>query len=97
MQPSIFTGVEGEDILSWLNKFEFIVANNDWTEEKQGCSIPLYLDKAALFYYNSMPEQRKTNKQLVKPALKTQYHSPSKQCKLRSELYALTQTGRLSS
>ena len=26
MQPLIFTGVEGEDILTWLNKFEFIVA-----------------------------------------------------------------------
>ena len=44
MQPSIFTGAEGEDILSWLNKFELIAAKNKWTEEKQDCSIPLYLD-----------------------------------------------------
>ena len=29
MQPSIFTGVEGEEMLSCLNKFELIVANNN--------------------------------------------------------------------
>ena len=29
MQPSIFTGVEGKDMLSCLNKFELIVANNN--------------------------------------------------------------------
>ena len=45
VQASIFAVAKGEDILSWLNKFDLIAAINNWTEEKQGHSTPLYLDK----------------------------------------------------
>ena len=76
MHPSIFTGVEGEDTFSSLNKFEFIAAINNWNEEKEGLSIALYLDKPTLIYYNSLPEQTKVNQQLVKQALRTQCCSP---------------------
>ena len=86
IQTLIFTGTEGEDILSWLKKFELTVANNKQTEEKQGLPIPLYLDKSALFYYNLLPEQTKANQQLVNETLRMQDHSPSKQWQLRSEL-----------
>lgn len=87
---------EGEDILSRLNKFKLIATNNNWTKEKQDCSIPLYLDKSALIYCNSLPEQATANQQFVKQALRTQYHSSSKQWQLCSELYALTQIRTLS-
>ena len=96
IQPSIFTGAEGEDILSWLNKFELIAANSNWNDEKQGRSVPMYLDKSELIYYNSLPEQTKANQQLVKQTLRIQYHSPINQCQLRSELYVLALTGTLS-
>lgn len=38
----------------------------------------------------------KSKPELVKQALRTQNHSPGKQWQLRSKLYALTQTGKLS-
>ena len=47
-QLSIFTGVEGEDILSSLNKSELIAPNNNWNEEKEDLSIVLYLEKSTL-------------------------------------------------
>ena len=75
MQRSIFSEAEGEDILSWLNKFEFIASNNNLTEKKQGCLISMYLDKPTLIYYNSLREQTKASQQLVKQAFRTQDHS----------------------
>ena len=76
MHPSIFTGAEGEDTFSSLNKFELIAAINNWNEEKEGLSIALYLDKPTLIYYKSLPEQTKANQQLVKQALRTRCCSP---------------------
>ena len=46
MQPLIYSGVEGEDILYWLNNIELIAPNNNSTEEKKSRSISLYLDKS---------------------------------------------------
>ena len=96
MHPSIFTGMEGEDIFSPLNKFELLAAINNWNEEKEGLSIAMYLDKPTIIYYNSLPEETNTNQQLVKQALRTRYRRPGQQWQLHSELYALTQTGTLS-
>ena len=49
-----------------MNKSELIADNNNWVKEKQDHSMPLYLNK-------------KQNKQLVKEALRTQYHSTDEQ------------------
>ena len=62
VQSPIFTGAEAKDILSWWNK-------------TQGQSIPLYLYKFALVFCNLLPVKTKSNQQLVKQALATQYHS----------------------
>ena len=45
-----------------------MATNNNWSEERQGRSIPLYLDKSALFYFNSFPEQTESNQRLLKQA-----------------------------
>ena len=47
---------------------QIMAANNNWSEERQGRSIPLYLDKSALFYFNSFPEQTESNQRLLKQA-----------------------------
>ena len=50
--------------------FQIMATNNNWSEERQGRSIPLYLDKSALFYFNSFPEQTESNQRLLKQALR---------------------------
>ena len=61
MQPSIFSEAEGEDILSWLNKFEFIAANNNLIKEKQGCLISMYFDKPTLSTKNAIYKEQIKN------------------------------------
>ena len=96
MHPKVFTGTEGEDIIIWLDKFERIARNNRWNEEKQAHSIPLYLDKTALIFYENLQAETKANQQLVKDALRAQYHSQDRKWRLRSDLYAVTQKGSLT-
>ena len=96
MQPKVFTGSEKEDIITWIESYDRIAQDNGWNEEKQRRKIPLYLDKSALLYYNSLPDATKENQQLVKEALRRQYHSQDRQWRLRSELHTLTQTSTLT-
>ena len=47
---------------------QIMATNNNWSEERQGRSIPLYLDKSARFYFNSFPEQTESKQRLLKQA-----------------------------
>ena len=79
MQSSVFTGAEGEDVLSWLNKFEITAASNNWDEGKQCRSISLYFDKSALFCYTNCQNKKEiANQHLLKQSLKTRIHNPGK-------------------
>ena len=61
MQLSIFNGGERKYKLRWMNKFEFIAAHNNWSDETQGRSRTSYLEKSTLIYYSLIPEQTKAN------------------------------------
>ena len=61
MQLSIFHRAEQKYKLCWMNKFEFIAAHNNGSEETQGCFRTSYLENSTLIYYNLIPEQTKAN------------------------------------
>lgn len=96
MKPEVFTGNKGKHIITWIDQFESITVNNAWDEAKQCRTIPLYLAKSALLSYNNLPEVTKNNQELVKDVLRRQYHREDRQWRVRSDLYALTQTGTLT-
>ena len=96
VQPSKFGGQEGESIIDWLNNYDRIAACNKWEEEKQTQALPLYLDKSALIYYESLPDGIKQNQVLLKEAFKKQYNSVDRQWALKTKLYAHKQEDSLS-
>ena len=61
IQLSIFHRAEQKYKLCWMNKFEFIAAHNNGSEETQGRFRTSYLEKSTLIYYNLIPEQTKAN------------------------------------
>ena len=61
MQLSIFHRAEQKYKLCWMNKFEFIAAHKNGSEETQGRFRTSYLEKSTLIYYNLIPEQTKAN------------------------------------
>ena len=81
MKPEVFTGNKGKHIITWIDQFESITVN---------------LAKSALLSYNNLPEATKNNQELVKDVLRRQYHREDRQWRVRSDLYALTQTGTLT-
>ena len=69
IHPTPFTGTVANNILDWLENFDRIAAHNVWNDQKQLQVIPVYLKDTALNFYCSLPEQTKTDINLLKAAL----------------------------
>ena len=70
IHPTPFTGTTANNIfLDWIESFDRIAAHNVWNDQKQLQVIPVYLKDAALNFYRSLPEQTKTDINLLKAAL----------------------------
>ena len=73
--PTPFTGTAADNILDWLENFNQTAAHNVWNDQKQLQVIPVYLEDTALNFYRSLLDQTKTDKHLLKSALRGRYHT----------------------
>ena len=55
--------------IDWLENFDRIAVQNVWNDQKQLQIIPVYLKDTALNFYHSLPDQIKTDINLLKAAL----------------------------
>ena len=74
IRPTLFTGTVADNILDWLENFGGITAHNVWNDQKQLQVILVYLKDTALNFYHSLPDQTKTDINLLKAALRDRYH-----------------------
>ena len=65
IHPSPFTGTTA-DILNRLENFDRISAHNVWNDQKQLQVIPVYLKDTAFNFSRSLPDQTKTDINLLK-------------------------------
>ena len=75
IHPNPFMGTAADNILDWLANFDRIAAHNVWNDQKQLQVIPIYLKDTALNFYCSLPDQAKTDINLLKDALRDCYHT----------------------
>ena len=73
IHPTPFTGTATNNILDWLENFGRIAAHSIWNDQKQLQVIPVYLKDTALNFCGSLPEQTKTDINLLKAALRDRY------------------------
>ena len=57
LKPPTFSGKEKECIIDWITKFERTATHNEWDDDKQLTTLPLYLADGALVYYNNLDGQ----------------------------------------
>ena len=91
IHPTPFTGTVANNILDWLENFDRIAAHNVWNDQKQLQVIPVYLKDTALNFYRSLPEQTKTDINLLKAALRYCYHTQDRLYGMRVKLHELRQ------
>ena len=96
IHPTPFTGTTANNIfLDWIESFDRIAAHNVWNDQKQLQVIPVYLKDAALNFYRSLPEQTKTDINLLKAALRDRYHTQDRLYDMRAKLRELRQGSSL--
>ena len=95
IHPTPFTGTVANNILDWLENFDRIAAHNVWNDQKQLQVIPVYLKDTALNFYCSLPEQTKTDINLLKAALRDRYHTQDRLYGMRVKLHELRQGSSL--
>ena len=93
--PAVFTGTAANNILDWLENFDRIASRNVWNDQKQLQVIPVYLKDTALNFYRSLPEQTKTDINLLKAALRDRYHTQDRLYNMRVKLHELRQGSSL--
>ena len=92
IHPTPFTGTTANNIfLDWIESFDRIAAHNVWNDQKQLQVIPVYLKNGALNFYRSLPEQTKTDVNLLKAALRDRYHTQDRLYDMRVKLHELRQ------
>ena len=67
--PTPLPGTAIDNILDWLENFDHVAVQNVWNDQKQLQIIPVYLKDTALNFYHSLPDQIKTDINLLKAAL----------------------------
>ena len=92
--PTPFTGTAA-DILDWLENFDQIAAQNVWNDQKQLQLIPVYLKDTAWNFYPSLPDQMKTDINLLKAALRDRYHTQDQLYDVHVKLHELRQGSSL--
>ena len=96
IHPTPFTGTTANNIfLDWIESFDRIAAHNVWNDQKQLQVIPVYLKNGALNFYRSLPEQTKTDVNLLKAALRDRYHTQDRLHDMRAKLRELRQGSSL--
>ena len=95
IHPTPFTGTAADNILDWLENFDRIAARNVWNDQKQLQVIPVYLKDTALNFYHSLPDQAKTDINLLKANLRDRYHTQDQLCDMRVKLHELRQGSSL--
>ena len=75
MYPIPFTGTTADNILDWLENFDRTAARNVWNDQKQLQVILAYLKDTVMNFYRSLPDQTKTDINLLKAALRGRYHT----------------------
>ena len=96
IHPTPFTGTTANNIfLDWIESFDRIAAHNVWNDQKQLQVIPVYLKNGALNFYRSLPEQTKTDVNLLKAALRDRYHTQDRLYDMRVKLHELRQGSSL--
>ena len=95
IHPTPFTGTVANNILDWLENFDRIAAHNVWNDQKQLQVIPVYLKDTALTFYCSLPEQTKTDINLLKATLRDRYHTQDRLYGMRVKLHELRQGSSL--
>ena len=91
IHPTLFTGTAADNILDWLENLDRIAAHNVWNDQKQLQVILVYLKDTALNFYRSLPEQTKTDINLLKAALRDRYHTQDRLYNMRVKLHELWQ------
>ena len=95
IHPTPFTGTATDNILDWIKNFDRIAAHNVWNDQKQLQVIPVNLKDTALNFYCSLPEQTKTDINLLKAALRDRYHTQDRLFNMRVKLHKLRQGSSL--
>ena len=95
IHPTLFTGTAADNILDWLENLDRIAAHNVWNDQKQLQVIPVYLKDTALTFYCSLPEQTKTDINLLKATLRDRYHTQDRLYGMRVKLHELRQGSSL--
>ena len=95
IHPTPFMATAADNILDWLKNSYRIAAHNVWNDQKQLQVIPVYLKDEALNFYCSLPEQTKTNINLLKAALRDRYHTQDRLYNMRVKLHELRQRSSL--
>ena len=54
IHPAPFAGTAAENVLNWLESFNWIAIHNVWNNQKQLQVIPVYLKDTALNFYRSL-------------------------------------------
>ena len=86
-----FTGTTDDNILDWLENFDCIAAHNVWNDQKQLQVIPVYLKDISFNCYHSLPDQTKTDINLLKAVLRDCYHTQDRIYDMRVKLHELRQ------
>ena len=95
IHPTPFTGTAADNILDWLKNFDQMAAHNVWNDQKQLKVISVYLKDTALNFYRSLPDQTKTDMNLLKAALRDHYHTQDRLYDMRVKLHELRQGSSL--
>ena len=95
IHPTPLTGTAANNILHWLENFDCIAAHNIWNDQKHLQVMSVYLKDTALNFYCSLPEQTKTDINLLKAALRDRYHTQDRLYDMRVKLHELRQGSSL--
>ena len=95
IHPTPFTGTAADNILDWLDSFDRIAAHSVWNDKKQLQVIPDYLKDTTLNFYRSLPDQTKTDINLLKAALRDRYHTQHRLYNMHVKLHELRQGSSL--
>ena len=93
-KPDVFRGKPGEDINSWIFKFNIAAKSNGWNEQKKMLKLPSFLGDNALDYYALVLMEDELNydsSDAIISALKEKFLPSNYEHVLREELENLKQ------
>lgn len=93
-KPDTFRGKPGEDINSWICKFNIAAKSNGWNEQKKMHKLPGYLSDNALDFYSLVIMEDEVNYdscEAILSALKEKFLPSNYEHVLREELENLKQ------